>query len=657
VDFAVANINGDNVSVFLNHHDGSGTFAPAVNYAAPAGPVDIVAGDVNGDGLPDLVVSDFRSNNVTVLLNDLANPGHFLPGVTYAVNGSPRDVRLADLNGDGFNDIITANYSTNTVSVLLNNGHGMFAPAQNYAAGPGATGAYSLAVADGLGDGRQDVAVGNFVAPNNGTVTFLRGNGDGTLRPYRVLAHLPGFASGLAAGDLTGNGLLDLVSSNNDLSGESVLLNDGHHHVTETDYASNQFAPLRVTLGDVNGDGHPDIVTDNFGTTNPGTVSILYGNGNGTFQAPQLLNPGGNQPSSVVVADVEGDSAVDGRGDLIVSNFASNNVSVLINTPAPLVASTTLMGNLNPPVSAADVVFTDPIDPNTFTADQFSLLDPNGAQVHVTSIMPSDGTNTRFHVTFDTQTTLGNYTLTIGPNIYDPTDRYRMPAPYVSHFTISNDVIVNGGFETGDFTGWTQSGDTSFTGVSSTVPVHSGTYAAFFGPTSSLGFISQTVATTPGQMYRLSLWLSHPFSDSGTEFRVQIGGTTVDDQVNPGNFAYTQFTYTYTATGTSTTIQLGFLEPPAYFYLDDVSFSPTTGPDVSSASLITAPVPQTGDVSNHVGTSATPAAVSSPVAPPTTSPVDQYFAKAPVDNRRLALASAGDDPTTVAAGLKDPLAP
>jgi hypothetical protein len=64
----------------------------------------------------------------------------------------------------------------------------------------------------------------------------------------------------------------------------------------------------------------------------------------------------------------------------------------------------------------------------------------------------------------------------------------------------------------------------------------------------------------------------------GTEFRVQIGGTTVGDQLNVGNFNYTQFTYTYTATGTSTTIQLGFVEPPNFFYLDDVSFSPTAAP-------------------------------------------------------------------------------
>jgi hypothetical protein len=138
-------------------------------------------------------------------------------------------------------------------------------------------------------------------------------------------------------------------------------------------------------------------------------------------------------------------------------------------------------------------------------------------------------------------------------------------------------LLVNGGFETGNFSGWTQSGDPSYTGVENANP-HSGTYDAYFGPTSGLGYISQTVATTPGQTYTLSLWLSHPYADTGTEYQAQIGGTIVDDQVDPGFFPYTNFTYTYTATGTTTTVQLGFHEAPAYWYLDDVSFVANTGP-------------------------------------------------------------------------------
>jgi hypothetical protein len=79
----------------------------------------------------------------------------------------------------------------------------------------------------------------------------------------------------------------------------------------------------------------------------------------------------------------------------------------------------------------------------------------------------------------------------------------------------SADLVVNGGFETGTFAGWTQFGDTSFTGVSSGVPVHSGNFAAFFGPTDFIGGIFQNLPTVVGQTYTLDFWLSHPFTDPG----------------------------------------------------------------------------------------------------------------------------------------------
>jgi hypothetical protein len=582
VDFATANIGANTVSVFLNKHDGSGTFLPAANYAVAGAPVDIVAGDLTGDGLPDIVVTDANSNTVTILYNDPAHPGTFQPRVGLVGTGGtePLNVRLADLNGDGFLDIVTANYGNNTVGVLLNNGDGSFAPAHTYAASAGSFGAYALAVADFYGDGFPSVAVSN---PGNGVVDILRGNGDGTLRPFRQVAS-PGLVTGLAAGDL-GNGNVDLVTANNNTGGVNVLLNDGAGNFTSTHYNITPIqAPLRVVLGDVNGDGKLDVVTDNFLSTGPGTISILYGNGDGTLQPAVTVNSGGNKPSGVAVTDVEGDAGVDGLNDIIVSNNSSNNATVLLHNPAPVVVSTTLTGEFNnQTVSSGDVVFSDPIDLNTFVYDydEFSLVDPHGNPVRVTSITPTDSSNMRFHVTFTPQSGLGTYTVTIGPDIYDPTDQYRMPAVFVSHFSITSNLIVNGGFETGNLSGWSQFGDTSFSGVDSSanIPVHSGNYAAYFGP-SLLGGISQTVTTTPGQTYQLSLWLSHPFDDlgTGTEFRVQIGGTTVDDQLNVRNFNYTQFTYTYTATGTSTTIQLGFVEEPAFFYLDDVSFSATASP-------------------------------------------------------------------------------
>ena len=136
--------------------------------------------------------------------------------------------------------------------------------------------------------------------------------------------------------------------------------------------------------------------------------------------------------------------------------------------------------------------------------------------------------------------------------------------------------VVNGDFETGNFTGWTQSGDTRFTGVGTAadgVLVHSGNFAAVFGP-QTLGFITQSLATTPGTSYVLDFWLAHPFTDlpgSGVEWLVRVGGDTLLDSHDTPNFDYREFTFTFTATSASTDLQFGFAEPGAHFFLDDVS--------------------------------------------------------------------------------------
>src|SRR5207245_2738785 len=189
----------------------------------------------------------------------------------FAVGTNPQSVAAGDFNGDGGPDLAVANSGSSNVSVLLGNGDGTFQAARTFAAG---TTPASVAVGDVNGDGRPDLAVANsgsiYGAYNN--VLVLLGNGDGTFQAARTFA--------------AGGG------------------------------------PLSVAVGDVNGDGRPDLAVANYSSN---TVSVLLGNGDGTFQAAQTF-AAGSRPSSVAVGDVNGD----GRPDLAVANYSSNNASVLL---------------------------------------------------------------------------------------------------------------------------------------------------------------------------------------------------------------------------------------------------------------------------------------------------------------------------------------
>src|SRR5438034_1410164 len=199
----------------------------------------------------------------------LAQTVSFIGHADFAAGSNPASVAAGDFNRDGVLDLATANYGSNTVSVLLGNGDGTFQAARTFA-----TAGFNpefVAVGDVNLDGRQDLAVAQSGSTPS-LVSVLLGNGDGSFQPARIFA--------------TGQG------------------------------------SLSVAIGDVNGDGRPDLVAANYYSND---VSVLLGNGDGTFQ-PALSFDAGNHPSSVAVGDFNGD----GRPDLAVSNFTSNNVSVLL---------------------------------------------------------------------------------------------------------------------------------------------------------------------------------------------------------------------------------------------------------------------------------------------------------------------------------------
>ena len=150
----------------------------------------------------------------------------------------------------------------------------------------------------------------------------------------------------------------------------------------------------------------------------------------------------------------------------------------------------------------------------------------------------------------------------------------------------ATNIVLNGSFETGDFTSWTQFGNTGFTGVTCPGPsttVVDGNCAAFFGPVGSTGGIQQTLATTAGALY-FANFAFLPDGGNPSSFSASFGGTSLVNLVNPPSSAYQFFSFGLIATGPSTTLQFSFRDDPGFLFLDKVEV--LTTPEPATLSLL-----------------------------------------------------------------------
>jgi hypothetical protein len=316
LDVVHVNHDGNTVSVYLAK--GSGAFKDPVDYPTGAGPRGVELKDVNGDGKVDIVSANSGANSISVLRGN--GDGTFQAMINTTTGMDPRTVAMADFDNDGKLDAVVADWGSNSISLLRGVGDGSFHLKVDYAAGNNPS---SLAVRDFNGDGKPDVAAANYM--DSSLTVFL--NTGGTFAAG--VTYLTGvYPVSIVSADFNGDNKADLVTANHDGDSISVLLGVGNGTFQTATRVDSGISPQSVVAADFNADGKVDLALANFGSLfGSGTLSILFGNGNGTFAA-KVDYLVGRKPESVTAGDFNGD----GKTDLAVANYYSSEISVLINS-------------------------------------------------------------------------------------------------------------------------------------------------------------------------------------------------------------------------------------------------------------------------------------------------------------------------------------
>jgi hypothetical protein len=289
----------------------------------------IAIADVDRDGLPDLLVTDESSSSSIDSLGVLRNLGgrKFAPEISYPAGGEPRALAVVDMNGDGWPDMVTANYFNSSIGVLFNDRTGKVGPQTPYPAGNGPDGGpdwvWTLAVGDLDGDKLPDVVVAeqDLFTQTGGGIGVRLNVGGGTLGPEVIYPNsvLAGTMGGsprrgptsVAIADLNGDGSNDIAITNTD-EHAAVYLNQGNGtFAPETLYAIGNEGPsgdinCQIAIGDL-GNGRPDLAVTN--TIGP-ALGMLPNTGSGTF-GPESTIPAVGSGPLLALADLDRNGLLD----------------------------------------------------------------------------------------------------------------------------------------------------------------------------------------------------------------------------------------------------------------------------------------------------------------------------------------------------------
>ena len=314
LDFAV----NDETGVTLQMNDGSGQFVPGDRAMFYAYSNTLFAADLDGDGDQDVCTASYDLARVSAF-RGTGSASLELPVLYFSTLSTPRVVTGADLNGDGTPDLVTTNYGySGTMSVLIGgffNGCGR----TDVTTAPGNT---MIAIADFNADGFEDVVS----STQDHRAVMMFGNGAGVFaNPVSFPAGT--LCQGIVAADFNGDQLPDFAVADYGESRVEVRLNLLGHDFSAASLIPTGSHPRFVSAPDVNRDGRADLVTADYGDAiSPGSITVRFGNGDGTFGAATTYESGVG-PYGVWAADLNGDS----YPDLVVTNYDEASLSIFIN--------------------------------------------------------------------------------------------------------------------------------------------------------------------------------------------------------------------------------------------------------------------------------------------------------------------------------------
>ena len=324
LDIIAANSRSQDASVLAG--DGAGSFASARTYVADAEPRRLGFGDFDNDGREDVAVVSEGGLGATVAILRGREEGTFLAAEDVRVDGAPTDLGVADVDGNGFADVVGVSEGGDVFVFPSSGADGLGSRVNVPVSSDSLRG---LALADVDGDHRIDVVVSDI---NNGELALLRGQPDGTLEVTSRFTVGP-VPAPVVTGDFNDDGRIDIATALVDESQVAVLMQRagsgsqptfGTVQLSPITLTGMRSAPIELKVIDANCDGRDDLVAANNAIN---TVAVLVSAGDGTFTVSNELGPGvvGELPDSLVVADFDSD----GRDD-----FAMSNARVTGNAPS-----------------------------------------------------------------------------------------------------------------------------------------------------------------------------------------------------------------------------------------------------------------------------------------------------------------------------------